>query len=236
MPTTSHRNGEAVAINVRLRKERTLEISCLNKPVNLVDLSISSKVGWSQKDVDKLFKMLEQLQVCHGKEVHPIPHSNLHNIENWSILGNENPKTTQRSRDNVVLRNTHDPSASASNPESPSRDDDVSNDAVGDNHGSAITVPADAENPTTDHTFENDGDDGCNDDDENDKIMLIQEDHNDMSVILEKVLPTAPENMKELLMAQAGNLKCHPNRRSWSTNVISVCLRLWSRSPKAVEC
>ena len=53
--------------------------------------------------------------------------------------------------------------------------------------------------------------------------------------ILNQVFPLAPESMKELLQSQATNLVKDPKGRRWSTQVISICLRLWSTSPKAYK-
>ena len=67
--------------------------------------------------------------------------------------------------------------------------------------------------------------------------MLVSEsDHEDLSEILEKVFPNAPEKMKLFLMNQHEALSAKsPGARRWNKDVISLCLSLWIRSPKAYQ-
>jgi hypothetical protein len=58
--------------------------------------------------------------------------------------------------------------------------------------------------------------------------MLVSEsDHEDLSEILEKVFPNAPEKMKLFLMSQHEALSAKsPQARRWNKDVISLCLSL----------
>ena len=65
---------------------------------------------------------------------------------------------------------------------------------------------------------------------------LSTEDHKDLSVILDKIFPEAPVEMKKLLNAQLEALKSKsPNARRWSKDVISLCLSIWVRSPASYQ-
>lgn len=50
-----------------------------------------------------------------------------------------------------------------------------------------------------------------------------------------KIIPDASESMLELLMSQAVNTGRKSTGRRWSSNMISVCLQLYSRSPNAYK-
>jgi hypothetical protein len=65
-------------------------------------------------------------------------------------------------------------------------------------------------------------------------ISLNEADHTDLVAILDQVFPNASKEMKVLLKAQhdALNAKTRQSNR-WDKNVISTCLSLWVRSPKA---
>ena len=79
------------------------------------------------------------------------------------------------------------------------------------------------QNSTTDETEQN-----------GNLIQLEDSDHTDMSVIMDKVFPNAPVAMKVLLKAQYGALRAKTKQsRHWDKQVISICLSLWVRSPKA---
>ena len=65
-------------------------------------------------------------------------------------------------------------------------------------------------------------------------MFVHEEDHSDLSKILESVFPNAPHKMKILLASQrAALLAKHPTSRRWSKEVISMCLSLWVSSPKS---
>ncbi|KAJ8044896.1 ATP-dependent DNA helicase PIF1 [Holothuria leucospilota] len=68
------------------------------------------------------------------------------------------------------------------------------------------------------------------------QVLLEDDDHEDMSVLLEKCFPHASDEMKILLKAQQDALKAKgPTGRRWNKDVISTCLSLWLRSPRAYE-
>lgn len=65
-------------------------------------------------------------------------------------------------------------------------------------------------------------------------IDLDEQDDRDMEELVKKVLPGAPAEMQTLIKSQQQALKTkYPRRRRWSAEVISLCLSLYSRSPKA---
>ncbi|MES9879372.1 MAG: hypothetical protein ABW185_00630 [Sedimenticola sp.] len=67
-------------------------------------------------------------------------------------------------------------------------------------------------------------------------INLCEEDHNDMKDILNRIISNgAPENFKLLLESQLENCKkgLDKHQRRWDPNVISICLGIYLRSPKA---
>ena len=69
-----------------------------------------------------------------------------------------------------------------------------------------------------------------------DSQELSTEDHRDLSLILNKIFPEAPSEMKTLLKAQHEALKSKsPNARRWSKDVISLCLSIWVRSPASYQ-
>ena len=68
------------------------------------------------------------------------------------------------------------------------------------------------------------------------KITLVANDHEDLSAILLNVFPKASEDLKDMLSMQVKNCSVPNNRcHRWSKKVISTCLSLWSRSPKAYQ-
>ncbi|KAJ8318738.1 hypothetical protein KUTeg_003829 [Tegillarca granosa] len=74
--------------------------------------------------------------------------------------------------------------------------------------------------------------------DEESKIKLCKEDHEDMESILNKIVENgAPEQFKLLLESQLRNFKkgLEIHQRRWDQEVISVCLGLYIRSPRAYE-
>ena len=77
----------------------------------------------------------------------------------------------------------------------------------------------------------------CSTNDDHSMYMLVSEsDHEDLSEILEKVIPNAPEKMELFLMSQHEALSAKsPQARRWNKDVISLCLSLWIRSPKAYQ-
>ena len=60
-------------------------------------------------------------------------------------------------------------------------------------------------------------------------IPLTEADHDDLSTIIQKVLPHAP-HFKTLLESQLQNCKSKDARhRRWDVNMISLCLNLWAK-------
>ncbi|KAJ8034277.1 hypothetical protein HOLleu_21044 [Holothuria leucospilota] len=68
------------------------------------------------------------------------------------------------------------------------------------------------------------------------EVVLEDDDHEDMSILLQKCFPHASDEMKILLQAQQDALKAkNATARRWNKDVISACLSLWIRSPRAYE-
>lgn len=69
-----------------------------------------------------------------------------------------------------------------------------------------------------------------------DEIFVSESDHADLSNILESVFPNASDKMKMFLKSQH-DILCSksPQARRWNKDVISLCLSLWIRSPKAYQ-
>ena len=65
----------------------------------------------------------------------------------------------------------------------------------------------------------------------NAEIVLEENDHEEMSAILEKVFADAKPEMKVLLKSQLDALKSPLHGRRWPREVISTALSLWLRSP-----
>ncbi|KAK3085261.1 hypothetical protein FSP39_000805 [Pinctada imbricata] len=66
------------------------------------------------------------------------------------------------------------------------------------------------------------------------EILLDDNDHDDLSEILKSVFTGASENFKKLLESQHKALSAKsPSSRRWDKKIISICLSLWIRSPKA---
>ena len=60
-------------------------------------------------------------------------------------------------------------------------------------------------------------------------IELTEADHEDLSTVISKVLPHAPQ-FKTLLESQLKNCKSKDARhRRWDVNMISLCLNLWAK-------
>ena len=58
---------------------------------------------------------------------------------------------------------------------------------------------------------------------------MTEADHDDLSIVIEKVLPHAP-HFKTLLESQLHNCKSKDARhRRWDVNMISLCLNLWAK-------
>jgi len=55
----------------------------------------------------------------------------------------------------------------------------------------------------------------------------------DLTREFKKLIPDASENMLELLISQATNVGRDPRGRRWSKSIISLCLQLFTRSPKS---
>ena len=253
-PTQHLRNGEVVNIYIQVKKEGKLELTCLNKQVDLGELRMSSKIGWSQKDFNKLFVLIQFLQLCTGSDT--TPNTNDINTSHWSKLADENGRYRQHSancrciihantqsccvickRANRRARRPAEPLTSQERPDQPSTSQqEVMSQQLAapqvDMNEAMTRVSMESLTETEDPESE---EQGIQDDDMNDTIEIVPEDHQDMLLILHKVFPTAPENLTELLVAQMKNLKAKPNGRRWSSKVIAVCLRLWCRSPKGYE-
>jgi len=70
------------------------------------------------------------------------------------------------------------------------------------------------------------------------KIQLSEGDHDDMEKILTHILENgAPENFRHLLDSQLQNCKkgLEIHHRRWDHKLISVCLGIYMRSPRAYE-
>ena len=67
---------------------------------------------------------------------------------------------------------------------------------------------------------------------EENKFVLTKSNHEDMRIILEKVMPEASGEMLDLLVNQKQNLERNPKGRRWDKKTISLCLSLWCRSRK----
>ena len=94
-PTETVRNGEIVNMNIKVSRSGHLEVSCLGKIVDLQLLHVSSTIGWSQKDFNKLFILLNYLKICTGFEV--TPDSNNDSIIQWSTVTDENVQYSKHS-------------------------------------------------------------------------------------------------------------------------------------------
>lgn len=69
-----------------------------------------------------------------------------------------------------------------------------------------------------------------------DVIFVSEGDHADLSNILESVFPNASDKMKMFLKSQHDILcSTSPQARRWNKDVVSLCLSLWIRSPKAYQ-
>lgn len=72
----------------------------------------------------------------------------------------------------------------------------------------------------------------------NDEITLNENDHQDLSEILKKILPDCQNSkFKTLLESQVNNIRAgaDPRGRRWSTELIRICLSMWVRSPQSYE-
>lgn len=69
-----------------------------------------------------------------------------------------------------------------------------------------------------------------------DDIFVSESDHADLSNILESIFPNASDKMKLFLKSQH-EILCSksPQARRWNKDVVSLCLSLWIRSPKAYQ-
>lgn len=67
-------------------------------------------------------------------------------------------------------------------------------------------------------------------------FFVSESDHADVSAILESVFPNASDKMKLFLKSQH-DILCSksPQARRWNKDVVSLCLSLWIRSPKAYQ-
>ena len=59
-------------------------------------------------------------------------------------------------------------------------------------------------------------------DDETLDLELNDRDHEDMKIILNKVLPNCPEKAKLFLLSQSQNLNSKPRARRWNAEVIKL--------------
>lgn len=68
------------------------------------------------------------------------------------------------------------------------------------------------------------------------EIFVSESDNADVSNILESVFPNASDKMKMFLKSQH-DILCSksPQARRWNKDVVSLCLSLWIRSPKAYQ-
>lgn len=66
-------------------------------------------------------------------------------------------------------------------------------------------------------------------------IDLVPQDHEDLLKILESEQPNAPSNFKILLESQVQNARTglDVHRRRWDPKVITICLSMYCKSPKA---
>ena len=252
-PTETVRNGEIVNMNIKVSRSGHLEVSCLGKIVDLQLLHVSSTIGWSQKDFNKLFILLNYLKICTGFEV--TPDSNNDSIIQWSTVTDENVQHSKHSpsckymclanvgpRCNSCSTNSRGArriarsrSVSISDTEA-SMPEDVPTSQVPpmEQQPSTSYQPSTPQEPSvsTDDTQRNNSPATTH----HDTSQLSAEQPEEAEVMLEKMFPSAPENMKELLLSQTKNLTAaSPYGRRWSSKMIGVALRLWCRSPKAYE-
>ena len=241
VPTDAVVNGESVFLTVTVKREGGLQIICLDKAINLEKLLITNSIGWSQKDFDKLFTLISKLNVCQGVEFSGGRDTNT--VTQWNTLGNENGRTIKRSKSCTILVQNRNArtcllcSNGLARPQRPTVHQTDNSAAEASSSAMASTSSNDNERNAVKENDSADGNEaiGSSTVHEGDTITLTEEDDVDMKTIFMKCLQETPEEMKSFFSSQAENIKKCPTGRRWSTTVISVCLRLWCRSPRAYE-
>jgi hypothetical protein len=63
-------------------------------------------------------------------------------------------------------------------------------------------------------------------------VDLNEDDSRDIDIIFNEIGKEWHPKVLAFLMSQKKAISSHPNGRRWNSNIIRLCLTLWSRSPK----
>ena len=69
---------------------------------DLQQIQVSPSIGWSQRDLDCLFILLDFLVVCHGTNIN-LKKNKQENIESFMILGKEDHTRWHSQQCNVLM-------------------------------------------------------------------------------------------------------------------------------------
>ena len=66
-------------------------------------------------------------------------------------------------------------------------------------------------------------------------MQLVDEDHEDMTKVLEEFMSNAPSSIQQDLIVSQSNLQKSPSARRWDSQIISLALRIYSTSQKGYK-
>lgn len=237
-------NGLIVLKEVELHKALNIwKLKIRGKYINLEKCGINSRLLLTRQYVLNIIRIVEALDICSGQK---IPNNDVTTntsnskvfIEQCSRIGDENSghsvyrtkhcqQFTAWSSTCYICRRCQQCMLKESTKSSKIN---ISSCGISDKVFDQSTCTVDTDTVTHSDNIKH------NVTELDESIIVSEGVHGDLSTIFENVFPHAPEKMKLLLQSQAKALAAKtPTARRWNKEVISLCLSLWVRSPKAYQ-
>lgn len=204
-------NGNRLISEITFREDKSYEIKLSGKKIDLPRLHLSTKFSLSEASIISTFKVLKTLRLCSGipeEEVKCLSTLNTNSYvkENRSYSNDENSG-------NVIYRVK---SCLQCIPF-------LSRVQHCEKCRKLMNGVAEMNDISGDKT---NGDE---------TLVLDEKDHEDMKIILNKVLSNCSKKAQTFLLSQSENLKLKPQGRRWRPDIIRLCLTLYCRSPRCYD-